>query len=73
MDESFTSSGHNKAYTPGEEKLLITLKCSGFPWRIIELEYNRRVPADRQRTASALENKWRQLLHSSEVTSLSNR
>ncbi|KAL4929401.1 uncharacterized protein BDV17DRAFT_261762 [Aspergillus undulatus] len=61
MDESFFSSGHNKSYNSDEEQLLITLKFSGFSWRVIEAEYNRRVPVDRQRTASALENKWRQL------------
>ncbi len=61
MDESLCS-GHNKPYNPNEVQLLIALKSSGMPWRLIELEYNRQVPADRQRTASALENKWRQLL-----------
>lgn len=62
LDESSSvASGHNKTYYESEERLLIELKSSGLSWREIELEFNKNVQSDRQRTASALENKWRQL------------
>ncbi|OJZ80190.1 hypothetical protein ASPFODRAFT_53828 [Aspergillus luchuensis CBS 106.47] len=60
-DSEFFASGHNKQYYPEEELLLIQLKQSGMSWYQIEDAYNRVVQQDRQRTASALENKWRQL------------
>jgi hypothetical protein len=60
MDDT-PAPGHNKQYTDEEEQLLTVLKLSGLSWREIETEYNKSVTADRQRTASALENKWRQL------------
>ncbi|KAE8159250.1 hypothetical protein BDV40DRAFT_273761 [Aspergillus tamarii] len=55
------ASGHNKNYYPEEEQLLIHFKQSGLSWIQVEDIYNRTVSRDRQRTASALENKWRQL------------
>jgi hypothetical protein len=58
-----TASGHNKQYHNNEEQLLIFLKTSGLSWRQIEIEYNKNVAEDRRRTATALENKWRQLLN----------
>lgn len=58
-----TASGHNKQYHNNEEQLLILLKTSGLSWRQIEIEYNKNVAEDRRRTATALENKWRQLLN----------
>ncbi|OJJ66303.1 hypothetical protein ASPBRDRAFT_48959 [Aspergillus brasiliensis CBS 101740] len=60
-DSESLASGHNKQYYPEEEFLLIQLKQSGMSWYQIEDSYNRVVPQDRQRTATALENKWRQL------------
>jgi hypothetical protein len=63
MNESDNVSGHSKQYRPEEEELIITLKSSGLSWREIEAEYNRQVANDRQRTMSALENKWRQLFN----------
>ncbi|PKX91419.1 uncharacterized protein P174DRAFT_452741 [Aspergillus novofumigatus IBT 16806] len=60
-ESSSVASGHNKTYYPSEEQLLIELKSSGLSWKEIEIEYNKNVQEDRQRTASALENKWRQL------------
>lgn len=54
--------GHNKQYYEEEENLLIVLKqIEGLSWTEIALRFNERVPDDRHRTASALENKWRQL------------
>ena len=54
--------GHNKQYYEEEEQLLIVLKqLGGLSWSEIALRFNESVPEDRHRTASALENKWRQL------------
>lgn len=53
--------GHNKQYYEEEEHLLIALKQLGLSWPEIALRFNESVPDDRHRTASALENKWRQL------------
>ncbi|KAJ6001638.1 hypothetical protein N7522_006865 [Penicillium canescens] len=54
--------GHNKQYYEEEEHLLISLKqLGGLSWPEIALRFNESVPDDRHRTASALENKWRQL------------
>ncbi|OQE10127.1 hypothetical protein PENFLA_c001G04860 [Penicillium flavigenum] len=54
--------GHNKQYYEEEENLLIVLKqLEGLSWPEIAVRFNESVPADRHRTASALENKWRQL------------
>ncbi|KAJ5593086.1 hypothetical protein N7537_009990 [Penicillium hordei] len=54
--------GHNKQYYKEEEQLLIVLKqLGGLSWSEIALRFNESVPEDRHRTASALENKWRQI------------
>ncbi|KAJ6024785.1 hypothetical protein N7540_005582 [Penicillium herquei] len=62
MDPEPHASGHNKQYFPEEEELLIALKQLGdLSWPAIAGRFNASVAYDRQRTASALENKWRQL------------
>lgn len=63
LDSSESASGHNKPYDDTEEQLLVTLKGMGLSWHQIAIEFNSRVATDRQRSASALENKWRQLRH----------
>lgn len=57
-----TPSGHNRRYYRDEEYLLVWLMNFNLSWNRIEQIYNQNVPRDRQRTARALENKYRQLL-----------
>ena len=55
--------GNNKPYTDIEMQVLIYFKNQGLSWNDIATEYNKRVDLDRERTAAALESKWRQLKH----------
>jgi hypothetical protein len=55
------ASGSEKPYLPEEEQYLIELKNNHYSWPCIEELFRRFAKPDRQRTRSALENKWRQL------------
>ncbi|KAJ5882313.1 uncharacterized protein N7529_000985 [Penicillium soppii] len=62
MSAEPNAPGHNKQYYEEEEDLLIMLKqLGGLSWPEIAHRFNESVTDDRRRTASALENKWRQL------------
>ena len=55
--------GNNKPYMDIEIRVLVYFKNQGLTWNDIATEYNKRVDLDRERTAAALERKWRQLKH----------
>lgn len=61
MPDASNASGHSKPYTTTEEQILVYFKKQGYTWPQITYEFNQRVDIDRQRTAAALESKWRQL------------
>ncbi|KAL4862073.1 hypothetical protein BDV12DRAFT_203412 [Aspergillus spectabilis] len=61
MSSDSNATGHNKEYYPYEDHILIYLKSLDLSWIHIAEEFNSRVDINRQRTAAALENKWRQL------------
>lgn len=54
-------SGNNRKYTDEERCLLASLKQLRLSWVEIAVQFNSRVSVDRQRTASALENQWREI------------
>lgn len=54
-------SGLGKRYLPHEERRILELRAEGHLWPDIAKQFNEEVDSDRQRTAGALQNKWRSL------------
>ncbi|KAJ5602073.1 hypothetical protein N7510_011607 [Penicillium lagena] len=70
MSSDANATGNNKEYFPHEEQILLYFKSCGLSWIHIAKEFNLRVDINRQRTPTALENKWRELNRAFSLPSL---